>query len=107
MIFFTCMKETCERVKTYMQDTLSFRNTTESYRNEALSLRNDAQNAKNGAETAETRAEAAANRAESVVIPTEATYNEATIDNMFDNLLQDIVYNQLQISINKKGVIYG
>ena len=76
---------------------------TESYKNAALEYRNDTQSSASMAASDRIRAEEAANRAEAVVIPTEATYSLADLENALNSLLTVQVAQAAQISILKQG----
>ena len=83
--------------------TQSYLNTTENYKNETLTYRNDAQNSASISTSNRTRAEDAANRAEAVVIPEEATYSLADLENALNGLLTKQVAQQAQLNLLKQN----
>ena len=78
--FFTCMKETCKKIKGYMNTAYSYMKNTLSYKDRALEAERKAELAQHRAENAKDIAISKANEVQGYVIPSNATYNKNEID---------------------------
>ena len=83
MSFFTCAKETCEKVKGYMDTAYSYMKNTLSYKDIALEAERKAELAQHRAENAKDIAVSAVAEMEGCVIPTNVTYSKDEIDENF------------------------
>ena len=110
MNFFECMIDACNTVKEYVATALGYRNEAgifareaESSKDNALNSANIAVNAKNTAITAKDEAVVAKNEvqniADNIVLPTEATYNKESVDDMFEFLVDRVTENQATLSM--------
>jgi len=100
MSFYRCMTDVCDKVKSYMAQTLNMMNETKGHKDAALLYRNQSVDGANRSETARDEAVSAANTAVGVVIPSNAAYSYIEIDDMYEVLLSRIIETEVRASIN-------